>query len=139
MNASKIFIDTAPFIYLLEDNNRYSDKIRAMVSEYYMTGALFSTSMLTFTEYCVVPYRQNNIEKIKSFEMFLTDADIFIVPLTKEIANFAAQLRAKYFGLKSMDALQLASAIQNKCDIFLTNDKQLKQVTEIECMLVGEL
>ena len=63
--------------------------------------------------------------------MFLTDADIFIVPLTKEIANFAAQLRAKYFGLKSMDALQLASAIQNKCDIFLTNDKQLKQVTEI--------
>lgn len=71
--------------------------------------------------------------------MFLTDADISIVPLTKEIAKIAAQLRAKYSGLKSMDALRLASATQNKCDIFLTNDKQLKQVTEIECILVDEL
>lgn len=38
-----------------------------------------------------------------------------------------------------MDALQLASAIQNNCDVFLTNDKQLKQVQEISVLLVDEL
>ena len=38
-----------------------------------------------------------------------------------------------------MDALQLASAIQNHCDVFLTNDKQLKQGEEINVLLVDEL
>ena len=31
-----------------------------------------------------------------------------------------------------MDALQLASAVQNHCDVFLTNDKQLKQVEQMQ-------
>ncbi|MBP3710472.1 MAG: PIN domain-containing protein [Treponema sp.] len=51
----------------------------------------------------------------------------------------AAKIRAKYESIKGMDALHLASAIQNKCTIFLTNDKQLKQVTEIQCVLMDEV
>lgn len=38
-----------------------------------------------------------------------------------------------------MDALQLAVACQSKCDLFLTNDKQLKQFKEITCITVDEL
>lgn len=38
-----------------------------------------------------------------------------------------------------MDALQLSIASMSKCDLFLTNDKQLKQFREIECLTVGEL
>lgn len=59
--------------------------------------------------------------------------------LTKEVAEYASFIRSKYQGIKAMDALQLASAIQNNCDVFLTNDKQLKQVQEISVLLVDEL
>ncbi len=38
-----------------------------------------------------------------------------------------------------MDALQLAAASLAGCDLFLTNDKQLKQFGEIKCITVGEL
>ncbi len=38
-----------------------------------------------------------------------------------------------------MDALQLAAACLSKCDLFLTNDKQLKQFKDINCVTVDEL
>ena len=139
MRDSRIFIDTAPFIYILEDNPLFSDKTRTKVSSWYNDGALFYTSLFTFSEYCVVPYRLNDTQKINDFEMFLDDAEIFITHFTKEIAMLSANLRAKYSAIKSMDALQLASAIQNNCDVFFTNDRQLKQVAEINCVLVDEL
>jgi len=34
--------------------------------------------------------------------------------------------------------LQLATAIYHNCKQFLTNDKQLKQITEIEIILTNE-
>ena len=55
------------------------------------------------------------------------------------MAETAAQIRAKYSGIKAMDALQLASAITSGCDVFLTNDKQLRQVNEIQVLLVDDL
>lgn len=38
-----------------------------------------------------------------------------------------------------MDALQLAVACITGCDLFLTNDKQLKQFADIKCITVEEL
>ena len=73
------------------------------------------------------------------FEAFILDAHITISSLTTDVAKFAAQIRAKYSGIKSMDALQLASAIFSGCDVFLTNDKQLRQVEEIPVLLVDDL
>ncbi len=139
MIGSKVFIDTAPFIYALEDNAQYSVLVRKTFSDYYNKETALCTSLLTFTEYCVVPYRQNNVQKISDFESFISDANIFVIPFTVQIAKYAAQIRAKYAGIKAMDALQLAFAIQNGCDAFLTNDKQLRQVSEIRIILVDEL
>ena len=56
--------------------------------------------------------------------------DISVRSIDSDTAFLAAQLRAKYQGIKAMDSLQLASAIQNHCDVFLSNDKQLRQVEE---------
>ena len=139
MTGSRIFVDTAPFIYALESNIKYSAKVQNMFAYYYNSFTPLFTSFLTFTEYCVVPYKENNLRKITDFESFISDAEIKILGLTKEIAEYASFIRAKYQGIKAMDALQLASAIQNHCDVFLTNDKQLRQVEEIKILLVDDL
>ena len=65
--------------------------------------------------------------------------DIEIKGIDKAIAEKAAQIRAEYKFFKTMDALQLATACLSGCDLFLTNDKQLKQFKEIDCITVEEL
>ena len=62
-----------------------------------------------------------------------------IAEVDQEIAKKAAQIRAQYKNFKAMDALQLATACVTGCDLILTNDKQLKQFTEIKCVTVDDL
>ena len=59
--------------------------------------------------------------------------------INRDIAKKAAKIRAEYKMFKSMDALQLAAATLTGCDLFLTNDKQLKQFADIRCITVDEL
>lgn len=94
---------------------------------------------VTVTEYLTYPYQQNDMKMINSFYSFIEDMEIEIKNIDKRIAEKAAKIRAEYKFFKSMDALQLATACINKCDLFLTNDKQLKQFKEIKCVTVDEL
>lgn len=59
--------------------------------------------------------------------------------INRDIAKKAAKIRAEYKMFKSMDALQLVAATLTGCDLFLTNDKQLKQFADIRCITVDEL
>ncbi|MDQ7051522.1 MAG: hypothetical protein Q9P14_00950 [candidate division KSB1 bacterium] len=41
--------------------------------------------------------------------------------------------------MRMPDALQLAAAIANDCDAFLTNDTRLQKVSDIKVVLLNEL
>ena len=97
------------------------------------------TSVITVEEYKVFPYRTGKHEYIASFERLLDALDIDVVSINKVIAEKAALIRAEYKAFKAMDALQLATARITACDLFLTNDKQLRQFEEIKCITVEEL
>ena len=97
------------------------------------------TSVLTVEEYCVNPYSIKELGRVKTFEEFIDYMEIDVVPINEQIARKAAQIRAEYKGFKAMDALQLATAVIAGCDMFLTNDKQLRQFKEIKCITVDEL
>lgn len=45
----------------------------------------------------------------------------------------------QYKGLKALDSIHLASAIASGCDAFFTNDKQLKQITELSVIYLSDL
>ena len=38
-----------------------------------------------------------------------------------------------------MDALQIAAADTNGCDMFFTNDRQLRQETDLPCITMDDL
>lgn len=63
----------------------------------------------------------------------------YILKINQEIAKKAAKIRAEYKSFKGMGALQLAAACLADCDLFLTNDKQLKQFKEFSCITVDDL
>jgi predicted nucleic acid-binding protein len=55
---------------------------------------------------------------------------MLIAEITPEVVASATTLRARY-GFKTPDAIHLASAIEEKADLFLTGDSSLARCTEI--------
>ncbi len=134
----KVFLDTAPIIYFLDNDVKFGEKARSILEEILEDGKELATSVITCTEYLTFPYRNNNREKVEAFFEFITDCDIPLYSVDIEIAKKASRIRAEYGNFKAMDALQLASACIKGCDLFLTNDKQLKQFEGIRCVTVEE-
>ena len=135
----KIFLDTTPIIYFLDVDVNYAEKVENLFSDFLEAESQMITSTITCTEYLTYPYRTGNTEKIDAFYEFLSDCDIPMCPIDVDIAKKAAQIRAEYKDLKTIDCLQLATACVQECDLFLTNDKQLRQFKEIKCVTMDEL
>jgi predicted nucleic acid-binding protein len=136
----KIFLDTAPFIYLVEDNQKYAKSVANFIADQIIVHeSILFTSVITIAEFCVKPKRNNELIIIEKFKNKLKEHQIIIVNITEHIAELSADLRTKYTSLKNFDALQLATAISAGCDKFLTNDHTLKQIKEIKILLVEDL
>lgn len=135
----RIFLDTNPFIYLIEDIEPFSQKVDDFILSEGLKGAEFYTSTITDTEFLVQPYKIGKMDVINAYWTFLKDFDILKCFINEKIAIEAAKLRAKYDSIKTDDSLQLAASLEAGCDVFLTNDKQLKQVSEAKVVLVDDL
>lgn len=142
IDFKKAFVDTAPFIYFIEkdiNNPQYYEKVKTFFQYGYENDRKFVTSVVTMEEYFVYPYRNKEYSFIDMFYRLIETTDMEIAEINQEIAKKASQIRAEYSGFKAMDALQLAVACLLDCDLFLTNDKQLRQFNEIKCITVDEL
>ena len=135
---NKVFLDTAPLIYFLNEHSDFRPKVTSILSCLTKNNCSLVTSAITCAEYLVHPYRNENISAVTAFWQFLYDADIYIFDIDSNIADKAAQIRAEYRNIKAFDAMQLACACCTNCDLFLTNDKQLRQFSEIRCITVEE-
>lgn len=142
IDFKKVFIDTAPFMYFIESddhNLKYHETVKEFFKYGYDNDKEFVTSVITMEEYFVYPYRNRDYSFIEMFNRLVTTTNMEIAEINQEIAKKAAQIRAEYKGFKAMDALQLAVACMLKCDLFLTNDKQLRQFKGIKCVTIEEL
>ena len=135
---NKIFLDTTPIIYFLDVDVNFGERTRQIFEEILSNDRQMVSSVITCTEYLTFPYRTGNTEKIDVFFEFCKDCGIILCPVSSEIAQKAAKIRAEYKDFKTMDALQLASACIQGCDLFLTNDRQRRQFKEIRCIVLDE-
>ena len=135
----KIFIDTAPFIYLIEEHPEFAEKVKTYFIERFKSGDEFVTSVVTLSEFSVKPNRDQRLELIVQLQHFIEHTGIDVLPISLTHAELAAKLRGKYQSLKGMDAFQVAVAIDEGCAEFLTNDKKLAKLDELEAVLVSDL
>ena len=134
---NKIFIDTAPFIYLIENNKNYAHLTKELLKELCIENQ-FITSVVTYAEFCVKPKMINDTILIEYFKNLLSEIGCEMKTINLAIAETTANLRAKYLFLKTPDALQLGTAIYHNCAKFITNDKKLLKITELEIILISE-
>ena len=88
------------------------------------------------TELLVHPYRKQDIDQVNSiYALTSTYPNLSWVPVTLALADQAARLRAKY-GLRTPDALHVATAIAGSATGFIGNDHAFRRVTELEILLL---
>ena len=137
-SVRRIFLDTAPVIYFVEQNPDYLEQSQAVFSRLDEGKITAVVSPITLSECLVVPYRLENAEVAQVFTDLLVNSEsVLFYPIDEITADKAADLRARY-NLTLTDAFQLAIAIQAECDAFLTNDIDLKRVTEIPIIVLSE-
>ena len=136
LGAGPVALDTAPFIYLIEEHPQYLPIVRPVFAAIAAGKLPAVTSGLTLLETLVQPYRVGNAVLAERYEALLTRSrGLHLVEITRAVCRVAAQLRAAH-ALKTPDALQLATALITKCPIFLTNDRELPAIPGMRILTV---
>ena len=118
-------VDTAIFIYFIEENPRFLSLVELLFREVDMERRELVTSALTLLEVLVVPFRSGDHLLAVQYEALLTRSrGVRVVDISRDHLRAAAQLRAAT-GAKTPDALQLVAALGAGCATFLTNDRKL--------------
>jgi predicted nucleic acid-binding protein len=138
MTGSRVFVDTAPFIYLVEEHPKYHEKVVLFFADCIRQNTGLVTSVLTVAEFQVKPLKVKNFQVIKIFEKIIHSA-FEVQEIDWKVATLSAEIRVKYPSVRGFDSLQLACAIHLNCDFFITNDKKLKSVKDISIRLIEEL
>jgi predicted nucleic acid-binding protein len=132
-------LDTAPLIYFIEQNEVYLELVRAFFQSMSRGEFQVITSTLTLTEVLVHPLRSGDVELAEQYrDIILDQENLITVPISVEIAEVAAQLRATQ-NLRTPDAIQIATAIQGSAAFFLTNDVGLATVPDLEVLVLDAL
>lgn len=125
LGAGPVALDTAPFIYLIEEHPQYLPIVRPVFAAIASGKLPAATSGLTLLETLVQPYRVGNAVLAERYEALLTRSrGLQCVEITRAVCRVAAQLRAAH-AVKTPDALQFATALLAKCPVYLTNDREL--------------
>ncbi|HMO40421.1 MAG TPA: PIN domain-containing protein [Saprospiraceae bacterium] len=135
----KIFIDTAPFIYMAEAHPVYAERTKKFIAFAFANQDSLLTSVISLMEFSVKPERDHKTKSIAKLRSTWNRLNVQMLSIDESIAQKAAKLRAKYPALKGLDSLQISAALLHGCQQFLTNDIPLQKIEEIEVILIEQL
>jgi predicted nucleic acid-binding protein len=140
LNRHQVFAaDTMLFIYHFEDHKRYASVTEKLLVAWEKGAHRGVTSIITLLEVLVKPKRDDNPDAVRDYrDLLLSYPNLQMVPVDVQCAETASDLRARY-GIKTPDAIQVSAALLGGATAFVTNDDQLKQVNELEVVLLEEL
>jgi predicted nucleic acid-binding protein len=130
--GSLVYIDSAPLIYFFEAKFEYFKELSALFNAFDQGKIELVSSTLTVTEVLAHPLRLGEVSLIKTYEGFFENENsIRLIDVSLPISKLAAEFRATH-NLKTPDAIHVATAIKAEASCFITNDFQLKKVSDLE-------
>lgn len=137
---SHIGMDSSPIIYYFERNPDWY----AVVVDLFAQSAKapdttrLYTSGITLSEVLVMPIRTQRQELYDQYIAFFRNStSVELIDVSMDVLILAAVLRANH-GLRAADAIQISSCIEAGCEVFVTNDKRLQKVKEIEVIVLSD-
>jgi predicted nucleic acid-binding protein len=124
----KACLDTNVLIYFLEGIEPQASKVEKILSSFMESKNEGLVSTVTVAEVLVGAYKSDEAKatEVKRLLDDLTLNSFKIVPVTFEIADLAANLRAKRSG-RLPDALIVATALSQKADCLYSEDKDFQR------------
>ena len=134
-----VFLDTAPVIYFIEAHPQFGPLVKKVVELMNENRIHAFTSVLTLAEVLSKPVETKNAALIEKFKIYLKNGqNLILLPITEIISESAGVLRGKYPHLKTVDAVQIAAALDVGADAFLTNDKKLSMIKELKILILND-
>ncbi|MBI5244251.1 MAG: PIN domain-containing protein [Elusimicrobia bacterium] len=131
-------LDTSPIIYFIEASPAHLPILREVFSRIDKGAARGISSYITLLEVMVKPLKEGARDLALQYrDILLHSRGLRLYPLEEELAEKAAQLRAKY-NLRTPDAIQMATAIRRGADVFITNDFRFRAVKEIDVIVLQD-
>jgi len=137
--SGAVYLDANGFIYSVERIDPY----RAMLDTLWQTVSTgqitVMTSELTLLEVLVKPLKVGDATTATLFRTVLRHTpDVQMLPITQAILEEAANLRAA-LGLRTPDAIHIATALLSDCALIVTNDSAFRRVPDLAVTVLSEL
>lgn len=133
----RVYFDTNIFIYAFEATARYRLQLEALAKLLDDESCVVFTSEFTLAELLTKPFRDNMLEAVAGYRDMLEDSTIRLAPVTRSILIRSAMLRGQ-LGIKTPDAVHVATAVDSGCSAFLTNDSAIRLPKRIELVLFSQ-
>ncbi len=135
--SQHVYCDTNIFIYAFEAAARYRTQLESLASLLDEHKCVVFTSEFTLSEILTKPFRDNRLEAVANYRDMLEDSTIRLAPVTRSVLIRSAMLRGQ-LGLKTPDAVHVATAVDSGCSAFLTNDSAIRLPKSIELVLFSD-
>jgi predicted nucleic acid-binding protein len=129
-----IYLDSTVVIYAVENAPGFGAQVNTRLAG---ADLLLVSSELARMECRIKPLRERMELLLSAFEEYFLLLDQ-LLPVSREVLNKAAELRARHRALKTPDAIHLAAALMARCDTFYTNDHRLDSLGVIPIEVVEE-
>ena len=123
-----VLLDTSVLIYYLEGIEPYNLLAKEIFQDVVDKNIRGFLSVISITEFVAKPLVTEHAIDIEDFKQFLESLPIQVLEINYETAERAGKLRSQYPSVATPDALIVATALENDCDVFVTNDKRLKKL-----------
>lgn len=127
-HITSVLLDTSVLIYYLEGIEPYNLLAKEIFQDIVDENIRGFLSVISITEFVAKPLGAEKVIDVEGFKQFLTSLPIQVLEINYEIAERAGKLRSQYPSIPTPDALIVATALENDCDVFVTNDKRLKKL-----------
>ena len=93
----RLGVETAPYIYYVENHPTYADKVDAIFQMVEATAIEVKSSVITLTETLMKPILAGDQSLMDTYRELLIETEyIRLISVTPELAEKAAHLRARY-------------------------------------------
>lgn len=139
ITGKALALDTSPLIYYIEQHPHYLEVTDDLFNAIDSGDAKGMTSVLTLLEALVQPIRSGRLDLANEYRQLLERSrGISLLPILSDTCEVAARLRAKYEWIRTPDAIQVASALQNGAEVVVTNDDRWRRLTEIRAVVLRD-
>ncbi len=131
LKGKRVCFDANVFIYLMEGFPSLEASLQDIRDSVFHSESSICTSELTLCEVLVPAFRADNTVLLALYRQFIEKSGAFeLIPTARETYVRASLMRAQ-LGLKTPDAIHMATAIESGCSAFLTNDESMKGPKDI--------